>query len=307
LARAALLSRSQLKGPPAYFLDRPHTTFPKTGSHLLAAVAVSTPGVDFGNLPKKVGSKFNIDEATPTSVCSILDRRKETFINAAEHFGIKFPNSLVAFACALLDEIYAEDVNLTATVCDQAFSLQLSRYLADAGTPHAHHLGKKLLGQWQLGPDEIVHSHKPLADALFDAVQRVASGCLLYLGEKKLIILGEKSQQCGRGLRDALEISCVNDASPARHLHHNLVQRKPIVKRLGRTKHTILPDHTGFDRPAVLQFDYAGKYAFLREVDLIHCLATLGDYATLLQLNDPEMGSKLFKIDMACSCENTIL
>jgi hypothetical protein len=104
----------------------------------------------------------------------------------------------VAFACALLNQVYAEDVHLSAAVCDQTFFLHFLRNAGDAGTPHTHHLGNELLSERQLGSNEIIHPDEPLTHALFDCVQRIAGSGLLYLTKEKLIVLDEKSKQIWR-------------------------------------------------------------------------------------------------------------
>jgi hypothetical protein len=80
-----------------------------------------------------------------------------------------------------------------------------------------------------------------------------------------------------------------------------------MVKGLCRAKHAVVADHATLDCQTVFHLNYTGKYAFVREVHLVNLLATLGEYATVLQLNQPKMRPKIFEIDSASSCENTIL
>jgi hypothetical protein len=68
----------------------------------------------------------------------------------------------------------------------------------------------------------------------------------------------------------------IDDRCPTRHLDHNFMQGQPAIQSLGCTENTIVADHATFDCGAILQFDYAGKYAFMREVDLMHSFTTLG-------------------------------
>src|SRR4051794_17951564 len=225
----------------------------------------------------------------------------------AEHFRIKFSNRLLAFACALFDKVHVQDVDLAAPVKDQAFFLQLARNGGDAGAPHAHHLPNELLRERQLVSNEIVHPNKPLTHALFDTVQRIAGGGLLYLTEEKLIVFDEQGKQVWRRLCYCFEVIRIDNSCQTRHLDDNFMQGQPAIQSLRCTEDAIVSNHAAFDRGAILGFDHAGQYACVREVHLINSCTTLRYYATVLQLDQPEMRAKVFEIDRACSCENTVL
>src|ERR1700710_2743507 len=121
--------------------------------------------------------------------------------------------------------MHVPDGNPAPMVRDQSLLLKFACNGGYACPGHTHHLGKKFLGERQFCSDEIMHSSNPLTGALFDCMERIASGCLLYLTEKKLFVLHEQCKKTGRGLRDRSEVVCVHDARPTGHLNTNSMQR----------------------------------------------------------------------------------
>ncbi|KRR19795.1 hypothetical protein CQ13_33075 [Bradyrhizobium retamae] len=126
------------------------------------------------------------------------------------------------------------------------------------------------------------------------------------MGEEELFVLDEQREQVRRRQGNGFEVLGVNDARKAGYLDDCFMQRRLAIQRLCSPESTIVSDHAAFDRPTIFQFNNAGKYAAVREVHLIDARAALRNDLAALHFDNAKMRPEVFKIDRACSGQNTI-
>ena len=147
----------------------------------------------------------------------LRDRRGTLFIRAEQPFVVR-PDGVVTIAGRFSDPFEVQKLDMAASIADQACFLQGHGDRRHAGASNAHHLGQKLLRDWQLRPDQIVHPQQPFAGPRFNTMNGIAGRCLLRLPRQEALIVDHQLFHSRELIYQLPEPAGIHDGHPTRNL-----------------------------------------------------------------------------------------